>query len=387
MRASIAVFGDLHKACEEQGLDDFDGDDFQLQASPGNASSAGRCSAPWKWLPWPAACQASRVPHPEALQESSKVRELAFLFKMDGATPRSSMEAQGPGGTGSGGLRASADLRASRDAALDGIRQRQQQSQPRPSGKPEAAEQRQDRLQSQSAALNAAALQDQQQQAVQPAAAPTPVPASLPQPGARSPAPAQLRSPARAAAHRPASKPAAPSHASAAAAAAGQRGGCRLPAPPARASRLKPPSSSSSFFSSTATASRWEDWSRVLLGRIASGGWATSPSAQHDVLVATVAAHGLLVFNSKRQAGPCALQANSAGARCCYQGCQYCSRCQQRKWQGPSLLGPCRQQGPGGGIHANSGSGCGRCCYVCYKGAGAFAACNKQLPHPHPFQA
>ncbi|KAL4433783.1 hypothetical protein ABPG75_000224 [Micractinium tetrahymenae] len=214
MRASIAVFGDLSKACEGQGLDDFDSGDFQLQ-------------------------------------ESSKVKELAFLFKMDGATPRSSVEASWPSSSAS--LRASADLgaSASQEAALDGIRQRLQQFQAGSSSQPEAAgQQQQHQPVTVDAASATAAATPHRQQPAQPAAAPAPVPGPLPQPAAPSTAPTQPRSEAQA------SKAAPPARVPAAAASAGRPAASKLPAPLARASRLRPPSNSNGFFSNAATASR-----------------------------------------------------------------------------------------------------------------------------------
>ncbi|KAL4450729.1 hypothetical protein ABPG77_001085 [Micractinium sp. CCAP 211/92] len=166
MRASMAVFGDLSRACQEQGLDDFDGDDFQLQ-------------------------------------ESSKVKELAFLFKMEGATPRTSVEASGLSDTSSGTARASADLGASNNA-LHGIRQRLQQLHADASSLPEAAEQHQEKQQEQQqvgqqqALADAATATPRRQQQGQPGAAPTPVPVVPSQPVAPSAASSQLRSAAKA---------------------------------------------------------------------------------------------------------------------------------------------------------------------------------------------
>lgn len=197
------------------------------------------------------------------------MKELAFLFKLDGAaaTPRASVD----------GLRSSADvapnhdsnsslrssLRASSEAGLDSIRQRLQQYQS--SAAPTSAQQvqvapRQQAEPAQVAHYHAAAPLQQAQAHADPVFVPAAA-AALRKPyqviPAASPAP-QAKPVMNTAGSLMAARPptAAPSEPKAHPAAA-KPASSRLPAPPlARASRLRPPTTSSSFFSSSATARR-----------------------------------------------------------------------------------------------------------------------------------
>ncbi|PRW58043.1 hypothetical protein C2E21_3299 [Chlorella sorokiniana] len=168
VRESVAVFGDLTRACESMGLADYDGDDFQLQ-------------------------------------ESNKVKELAMLYKAS-ATPRGSapLSAQR---TEQDSMRASADggQPGSVQPPAAAVAGTQEEVQPQRPQQPHSA---------------ARLAQQQQQREVADRAA---------GPSQAAPAPARP-----AAAVKPA--------------------GSRLPAPPARTSRLRPPTTSSGYFSTASTS-------------------------------------------------------------------------------------------------------------------------------------
>lgn len=173
-----------------------------------------------------------------APQESNKVKELAMLYKAGGDPRASATQLQRSADAASGaepaeGRPAAADLRSSKgDEQLASIWKRLQHF-----GRAQGAD-----AAAASAAAGAPQQPRQEQQMQQPAAASARQKqqgqqAQAAAPAAPSPAPAAARKPAAAAA-RPA-------------------GGSRLPAPPARASRLRPPTSSSGYFSNASTDSRW----------------------------------------------------------------------------------------------------------------------------------